>query len=583
MNTRGSFGSAREVKASLIFASLALLIVATGCPGPIKKIPYTDPTKTGGFLEPYFFALAGGDGGSSCKLGIPSVREKKSTAVPSSLWSVPSLGLDAAVTAFTDQSAQNLFLNVFPKPELPKDFAPTQMLPRDLVGSRAYPVPSPEGNESSVAYRFSCAGFLQAALEGELKVPSESIKAAIRAETEDHANIVVVAGSFRSPLAFLYKEGGPTTKLLASMELWEIYKNDPGLQKAAYYLDNFKGVAVFEVLSKNQRTDLNMNAGGSLSAPIGSVDFRMKAGLDQGSQLNVTQFATAVFKNQLLEKAFLKLPTPQEIATQLRSTATTATYGSSSKSDVLAQGSDYSNWVDVDGVPKRFCDPSLWSLDSTKLRFTNPRMLVQYQPSEADAPPRCRFGFSGTPKAEVFTTNSTGQESVEYVLKGPAIGTVALEVPVSRGIATTEQPALVSPAELTRFGTEPQGNGAVAMTWKTSFDYVDENSPINLARAVDLKVNKISGACQGVPKLFSVQRVGFAPVGQRIVLEFRSMEPHQLTPADAQAIECTAEAVLKLPVGPTSSVNRSVAIRIQYPQVDRADVATISPRYQGFK
>lgn len=237
----------------------------------------------------------------------------KSTFIPKNLRSESLiLGLQRSVITVSEDSAKRLMAFLFSEENIRQiktalRIDPTRFLITDVDDLNLAPVPR-EGSDT-LGYKHTCSSFLNAALEANLRLPVVSLSSAVKAETTETSNLIIVRGTFENPVFSRYRALDPQTLL----EFWTAYANAGEYSSKLKIIKGFDGVVLIRVKTSDRRVDFKLGAQVGATSPIFNGSLSTAAGLNNESALRAAQYTTYIFEPPNKDVLFGSVPTPSEI------------------------------------------------------------------------------------------------------------------------------------------------------------------------------------------------------------------------------------------------------------------------------
>ena len=335
-------------------------------------------------------------------------------------------------------------------------------------------------------YSKNCVGIIKAAMDANFDPPMASFKSAVNQDSKKESAIIVYQGWFISPIFKLLAESSPATTHLLS-NLWNFYSQNGKYDGSSYYIKQFKGLTIGRTGSNQEYRSLEVQ--GSLNANFGmtSLNFDTNYGVTINNSFSGTDYQTLVydlFDNNGVAGAFKRtdmfgdLPSSKKIIDYFNSLKPKVT--SQPESELMAQSSEHTHYVALDGLPAELCSPANWSLkmpldDTYK---SDPDLSVN-QILDNGRPVGCRFTVKGIPNDKYFV-NKIGSIPVKYQIESTnKVSDRPIVININSSFNTTEQPVLSSLASNIKWEIEDIGSGKFRLRWKTIVSFTDSANPVD--------------------------------------------------------------------------------------------------------
>ncbi|GEM_PF-4058537 len=294
-------------------------------------------------------------------------------------------------------------------------------------------------------------GLIDTYIEGGIKPPYSSIELAAQKEKEQKSALVVLSGSFESPVLNNFTKN---TEIL--LNLWEIYTNNPEIINNAYYLKSFNGVISKFIASKE---DYNKLGGSGVLNYNGPLDSKIKAGItaetESSSLFSGTDWETIINVNNLKdnerENLFLPCPNPEQIKSHFENIREIPVGNEILVKDV---NSEQQLEFFIPQVPFIYHQDGLWEIVdySPEFFYTLPRLSVTKD--VINGKEGIRFTFYVKPNTSIFG-EETELDANKYVFfkikstKSIKVGSTVVELiaTLDRDITLNKDPKISYPPQ----------------------------------------------------------------------------------------------------------------------------------------
>lgn len=316
------------------------------------------------------------------------------SAVPQPLLTDGNITLDDAVLPEIDQSMARVFAYVYPTKEVQGNLQ-DQFLDMDYLQDPKTMLPQ---GESSTLYNYSCSSNISFALKANAGFtwPIAEISSALQADYSNAtaAQIGMVFGTFRSPLAKYFQGSDTALRAYATLVLWEFYAQNADKRGAAspgFLLKQLDGTSSYRLFTNTQDVSGKVNFSAKLANPIVSVDTSGETQYNSQQQIYSENFSVAI-KGNLVGDDFMAVPPSESI----NSIPTSAILDPTSTDGRLLGDSRHVQVLE--GVPKQWCDSNNWHIINHQRSQIGDLNLVSGATIPADppkgspdGPPSCSF------------------------------------------------------------------------------------------------------------------------------------------------------------------------------------------------
>ncbi|WP_147328055.1 MULTISPECIES: hypothetical protein [unclassified Duganella] len=537
------------------------------CPNWPKRSAKTGTLESG--LEDIFLNFS-----NSC--GVIPKNDDEASRIPSDiLKEKDDLGLGKNVILVQDDSANRMMAFLYDQNDFLKINASKRIDAANFIGdlgdSDAGKGPVPRIQSTSGGYKHTCTSYVRAALKAKLGVSEASASSALEKEENSTAYLMIVRGTFQSPLY----ESVIKSEISSYLKFWYAYALRGSYSPTLSYLKGFDGVAVVRTYNTDRRTKFDINTSISVGSGILGASLSAAAGLDNGSNLKVEGYKNFIFlPNEGVADLFSTAPKPSVIAKIFKDQTSMLnsplkSFGVTGKKvdPVIFDGERFEYWYDLSGIPVGMCSTNFWNgfvNDSAKQVLVNPQIDIR-QADKEKSPNTCRFLVSGYLSSDNYNSKNINIISnfiSQTSLKDTASGTdqvlkldTNLQVRVSSDPRYLSQIGKISQEEIRDATGKP-----ISFQWRIPLQF-DERE-----RSWDrTKINLIS--LNGTP------RVTCSSPNTVANLILYSVESSQATFRMDPAIlshlieeDCDFSFILQLPLSTNVIVDREVQLKIHVPK-----------------
>jgi hypothetical protein len=335
----------------------------------------------------------------------------------------------------------------------------------------------------------NCTGYLNTKADAKAAFFTLSASAAIQADFKNTASLVLIGGTFTSPISD-YVGGGGWKQLLLDLNTWNLYAENNEIVDDAWILKSFDGVMANKEVGISRNFSFNGSLEGNTSIPIGNIAGSLKSGMLDGTTLNFKLYqlliASDIDDKNLREKRFIKLSTVAQIANEMKSASLVPV-----KADrPLIQGLPYEHSQLFRGMPKNICE-SQWKLtDEKKDVFSSLTLSPVYQEIESEDKstkiPVCEFRITGMPAERIFAANAGIEPTLEAIITNEnqrlKVGQNALQLQIQQKFNTSKQPIpiYVGGSAPIPFVAKNEGDGSkFTISWRDiDVKFEDSKEPV---------------------------------------------------------------------------------------------------------
>jgi len=504
--------------------------------------------------------------------GIVPKNSGLASRIPREIQSEASaIGLNRSVLTIPNDSAPRLMSFLYDQKKFSEINSAKRIDPANFIGQLAGNVPAPRVQSTVSGYKHTCTSYVRAALKAGLAVPQASANAALQGEESSTTYLILVRGTFQSPLY----EAVTRSDLASHLLFWSAYAAK-GMYSPTYsYLKGYEGVAAIRTRTTDRRTKFDLTAGATLGAGVLGASVSAATGLTDGSNLQVDDYKNFIFiPNGTIADLFAPAPKPSDIA-RLFKDATSSTIsprkrlglGTNRLEAVIFDGERFSYWYDVDGIPEVLCKREAWSggVSESGKSDVLADMQLDVVTQKDKAPDTCRFYVEGS-LANSVTQNTRINIPAKFKSNSRL-----------RDSATSSEESLVFDAQLpVRVSMHPQylrpsnaipfeemrdaGGRRVSLQWRVPLAFDESERPWDRSKAQQIKLAttaKITCSNSGITMDATFLRVEQASLIM------------QLDPASIHGVdeECDAALNVQLPLISNVSVTRAINPKLFVPKL----------------
>lgn len=329
---------------------------------------------------------------------------------------------------------------------------------------------APRVGSDTLGYRHTCSSYLAAALDAGSSIPMASVSAALKTESKETANLVLIKGTFENPL-YLRTSAQDLPTLL---RFWKAYAQGNGYSDNLRIIKGFSGVLSMRVKSTDRSMRFNVGAKSNVDLPMLSASLSSSAEIASSNNLLVSQYLTYVYANVPTASLFAPAPAPSQVkaAFALASIQTGGANGS-----YLFTDKPFEFWADIDAIPKDMCNVSSWDVLSPSGATTLANSNYRVGQTESGV---CRFTITGdapsgtkAPDSIVLDYQIASRKSLQEKK-----GSVQLVLPGRLRVQASDHPAYRPPAA----PVEGAKYGSGAVNWSYQLDFFDTERAIDSNR-----------------------------------------------------------------------------------------------------
>ena len=267
---------------------------------------------------------------------------------------------------------------------------------------------SPNPSFDSYFMTKTCGGFVNASVDAGIKPPYASFELAVKNDSKKESAIVVLSGTFASPLTELFENHNLKTYTL--LKLWEKYKRYNELIGACYYLSEFDGVMIKRTASAEDFKSIEvagkLDYSGTLSS---SVQADIGLGINSSSLFKATDWETIVLtnfsENYKREDLFREFPSVDKIQTYFNGLS--PIYETSPR---MVENGLHDIVISMENLPFEVSNKNYWDITDwpTNIYEKKPELNVTFTKESNKLV--TKYIIRGTAKKEFFTkTNSINE------------------------------------------------------------------------------------------------------------------------------------------------------------------------------
>ena len=516
-------------------------------------------------LEEIFFTFS-----DSC--GISPKNVIQASRLPKEIQSESeAIGLNRFVLTIPSDSAPRLMSFLYDQKNFSQIGTARRIDSANFIGQLAGNIPMPRAQSTVGGYKHTCTSYVRAALKAGLSVPEASANAALEREESSTAYLILVRGTFQSPLY----EAITRSDLPSHLLFWSAYAAKGNYSTSFSYLKGYEGVAAIRTRTIDRRTKFDFTAGATLGAGVLGASLSTAAGLTDGSNLQVDEYKNFIFlpKGSIAD-LFAPAPKPSDIA-RLFKDATSSTISprkrlgllNNKPEAVIFDGERFSYWYDVEGIPEVLCKREAWNGSTNEAGKPDVLSGVQIDviAPKDKAADTCRFYVEGL-LADSATQNSRMNIPAKFTSKSrlrdtTSGGEEALVFDAQLPVRVSVHPHYLRPSNAIPFEEIRDASGKrVSLQWRVPLAFDESERPWDRGKAQLIKVStapKISCSKPG-----SSVDVSFLRVEQASLVV--QVGPGSIHGEDE---ECEVAMNVLLPLVTDTVVTRSINPRLLVPKL----------------
>ncbi|MEW7277434.1 hypothetical protein ABW636_02420 [Aquimarina sp. 2201CG1-2-11] len=338
----------------------------------VNAEPYAqNPNSLGYHLESSFKALK-----NRCNLSYN--KEDVYSFIPNNIRESESIDEDLSknYNHIARVGSQNLFNGIYEEPV----FSDEILYNPDLnlrIFRENWPlgVSLQDGHINKVEHIQTCTGMALAAINAKFNIPPGEIDASLRAETDSSTELLLLGGSFFSPLHSMLTSTNESIKNWVRLKLWQNYEmNSQFLEmENSYYVKGFYGYMSF--LGTRDKFEFSSSLDANLAADVSVIEVsgNVSGAISKKSSTEIKEYNIYVQKGISSNNEYIswgKMPTPELIRDEM------AEVNPIVKGDNnWIKYDDYFHEVTIWGVPSEMSNKNNWSVQETNGSSTNPDIV----------------------------------------------------------------------------------------------------------------------------------------------------------------------------------------------------------------
>lgn len=300
--------------------------------------------------------------------------------------------------------SQNLFNRIYEQQE----FSDEILYNPDLnlkIFSENWPlgVSLQEGQINKIEHIQTCTGMALAAVNAKFNIPPGEIDASLRAETDSSTELLLLGGSFFSPLHSMLTSSNESVKNWVHLKLWQNYEANAeflGMENS-HYVKGFYGYMSFLGTRNKFEFSSSLDANLGADASVIEVSGNVSGAISKKSSTEIMEYNIYVQKGISSDNDYIswgQMPTPELIKNEM--------------GEVNPKVSGNNNWIKYDeyfhevtiwGVPSEMSNKDNWNVQETNGSSVNPDIIntqVIKDPSKLFE--GCRFLIKFNPPRSFF-------------------------------------------------------------------------------------------------------------------------------------------------------------------------------------
>jgi hypothetical protein len=484
--------------------------------------------------------------------GVLGKNQIELSSIPGSLQELLA-PMEQPVVAQRDQSLARVLAYIYERDALKTDnevWQPSRYLLGNMIADPAAMLPQ---GYTTIIHVHDCSSIISMAANhtAGLSVPILQVKSALDTQFagKQTTMIALTYGTFYSPLERLFVSSNYVDKLTANLLVWDWYtKNDRDVGKPAFYITQFKGIAVFQLAQAKRDFEGKISLSTSGNFTFLSADASVQAAVTNQSRTNLQRYSTATYADgaAVQRKPLPTLATVQGFAANTR-TSLVGRYA-----PALVQGVPHEHSQQLAGVPRDLC-ADYWNAEFQGKPIGT--LSVQSSPAPeqngaSDLPVvRCQFTVTLNPSDDVFTGARGNAVDLAYKLTTrKMVGNQPLTLPTETlHLGTTKSPELLPQQYNPNFQKSDfridQATGST-LKWTINFAVDDTGDAIDWQTNVTTRSAQL--ACDDPGTTFPVTVVTSLNSGDKSLRLDVSHTVYELTKFDFTKLQqCSIDAVLR--------------------------------------
>lgn len=321
----------------------------------------------------------------------------------------------------------------------------------------------------------NCTGYLNTKVDAKATFFTISASSAIQADFKNTASIVLIGGTFTSPISDILSTGG-WRRMLLDLDTWRVYAENSDVTDDAWIMKSFDGILANKEVGISRNFSFNAAADATAPISIGSIGASLKTGMLDGSTINFNLYrlliSSDIDKKELRDQRFVKLSPASNIADAVKS----ATLTPDKAEKPLIKGITYEHSQLFRGMPKKLCESDWKLIDTKRDVFKSVSMKPVYQEIDSDDKteriPVCAFRITGEPTDKFFDAAAGTEPSFEAVIRNQnaslKVGGRALEISVQQRFNPSTQPvpSYVAGSSAIPFSPQMIDSSKFSISWR---------------------------------------------------------------------------------------------------------------------
>jgi len=393
--------------------------------------------------------------------------------------------------------SQNLFNGIYEQQE----FSDEILYNPDLnltIFSENWPlgVSLQKGQVNRIEHIQTCTGMALAAVNAKFNIPPGEIDASLRAETDASTELLLLGGSFFSPLHSMLTSSNESVKNWVHLKLWQNYETNTEFLEMAqsYYVKGFYGYMSFLGTRNKFEFSSSLDANLGADASVIEVSGKVSGAISKKSSTEIMEYNIYVQKGISSSNDYIswgQMPTPELIRDEM--------------AEVNPKVSGNNNWIKYDeyfhevsiwGIPSEMSNKDNWSALETDGNLVNPNIVgtqVIKDPSKLFE--GCRFLIKFNPPKSFFDENIQDESySLSYIISyNDKITVNNQEVTLSFGVKDNKiyrkkDLSIEGLSEAYTFSPQTINSNINKIEWDIQIPFSDDNNRVDKDRNVKVKI-----------------------------------------------------------------------------------------------
>lgn len=423
---------------------------------------------------------------------------------------------------------------------------------------------NPNPNFDSFLMTKTCGGFVNASVDAGIKPPYTSFEMAVKNDSKKESSIIVLSGTFVSPLTELFNNH--SLKTYAFLKLWEKYKRYPELIGKSHYLAEFNGVMIKRTASAEDYKSLEASGKTNYSGPLTSkVKADIGIGMNSSSIFKATDWETIILTNfsdsYKRENLFREFPSVDYIKTYFNGLS--PIYETSPR---MVENGLHDIVISMENIPFELSNKNYWDITDwpQNIYEKKPELLVDF--NQENDKISTRFIIRGTAKKEFFTISNTTTE-LDGSFKITSIDIVdsnQLAINVNTKVFFSKQPDPQLPPKATFEPYRLYANSdKFGIKWSFEVGFLQNDNPVDFNKSGQL--SNISVKNSNGDKIQITYDISVSSDKNKYLITVFDPTPYELRQiSDNIKTNYNFEASLTIPLAKNPS-NRTVSKTISLP------------------